>query len=91
MKVSEWNGLFCSLLDQFVSSFACADVLASFELDSDLFIDYSFSFVSFEGQVCSNAEYDCMFRAIGMAVFYIINHLASSALSWSLTLPIKEQ
>ncbi len=27
MKVSELNGLFGSLLDQFVSSFACADVL----------------------------------------------------------------
>ncbi len=55
MKVLELNRLFGSLLDQFVSSFATfarADVLASFEFDSDLFIDFSFSFVSFEGQVC---------------------------------------
>jgi hypothetical protein len=43
MKESELNGLFGSLLDQFVSSFARADVLASF---------FSFSVVSFEGQVC---------------------------------------
>jgi hypothetical protein len=35
MKVSESNGLFGSLLDQFVSSFARADVLALFEFDSD--------------------------------------------------------
>ncbi len=35
MKVSELNRLFGSLLDQFVSSFARADVLASFEFDSD--------------------------------------------------------
>ena len=61
MKVSELNRLFGSLLDQFVSSFARADVLASFEFDSDWFIDFSFSIASFEGQVCYNAEYDCMF------------------------------
>ncbi len=48
MKVSGLNRLFCSLLGQFVSSFARADVLASFEFDSDLFIDFSFSVVSFE-------------------------------------------
>ena len=35
MKVLELNRLFGSLLDQFVSSFARADVLASFEFDSD--------------------------------------------------------
>jgi hypothetical protein len=35
MKVSELNRLFGSLLDQFVRSFARADVLASFEFDSD--------------------------------------------------------
>ena len=35
MKVPELNGLFGSLLDQFISSFAHADVLASFEFDSD--------------------------------------------------------
>ncbi len=35
MKVSGLNRLFGSLLDQFVSSFARADVLASFEFDSD--------------------------------------------------------
>ncbi len=52
MKVSELHGLLGSLLDQFVSSFARADVLASFEFDSDRFIDFSFSVVSFEGQVC---------------------------------------
>jgi hypothetical protein len=52
MKVSEFIGLFGSLLDQFVSSFDRADVLASFEFDSDLFVDFSFSVVSFEGQVC---------------------------------------
>ena len=51
MKVSELNRLFGSLLDQFVSSFACADVLASFEFDSDRFIGLSFTVVSFEGQV----------------------------------------
>ncbi len=71
MKVSELNGL---LLNQF--SFACADVLASFEFDSDRFIDFSFSVVSFEGQVCYNAEYDCMFGAIGMAVLYTLKLLA---------------
>jgi hypothetical protein len=37
MKVSGLNGLFCSLLDQSVSSFARADVLASFEFDSDTY------------------------------------------------------
>jgi hypothetical protein len=52
MKVLELNGLFGSLLDQFERSFARADVLASFKFDSDRFIDFSFSFVSFEGQVC---------------------------------------
>ena len=52
MQVSELNRLFDSLLDQFVSSFARADVLASFEFDSDSFIDFSFSIASFEGQVC---------------------------------------
>ncbi len=36
MKVSELNGLFGSLLDQFVSSFARVDLLASFEFNSDL-------------------------------------------------------
>jgi hypothetical protein len=51
------NGLFGSLLDQFVSSFARADVLASIEFDSDWFIDFSFSVVSFEGQVCQSAEF----------------------------------
>ena len=61
MQVSELNRLFDSLLDQFVSSFARVDVLASFEFDSDWFIDFSFSIASFEGQVCYNAEYDCMF------------------------------
>jgi hypothetical protein len=35
MKVSDLNGLFSSLLDQYVSSFARPDVLASFEFDSD--------------------------------------------------------
>ena len=35
VKVLELNRLFGSLLDQFVSSFARADVLASFEFDSD--------------------------------------------------------
>ena len=35
MKVSELNGLFGSLLDQFVGSSARADVLASFEFGSD--------------------------------------------------------
>ena len=35
MKVLELNRLFGSLLDQFVSSFARDDVLASFEFDSD--------------------------------------------------------
>jgi hypothetical protein len=35
IKVSELNGLFGSLLDQFVSSFAGADVLAPFEFFSD--------------------------------------------------------
>ncbi len=35
MKVSELNGLFSLLLDQFVSSFARADAVASFEFDSD--------------------------------------------------------
>ncbi len=34
MKVSELNGLLASLLDQYVSNFARADVLASFEFDS---------------------------------------------------------
>ena len=67
MQVSELNRLFDSLLNQFVSSFARVDVLASFEFD-DWFIDFSFSIASFEGQVCYNAEYDCMFWAIGMAV-----------------------
>ncbi len=52
MKVSELNGLFGSLLDKFVRSFARAGVLASFEFDSDRFIDFFFSVVSFEGQVC---------------------------------------
>jgi hypothetical protein len=52
MKISGLNGLFGSLLDQFVSRFARADMLASFEFDSDRFIDFSFSVVSFEGQVC---------------------------------------
>jgi hypothetical protein len=52
MKVSELHGLLGSWLDQFVSSFARADVLASFEFDSDRFIGFSFSVVSFEGQVC---------------------------------------
>jgi hypothetical protein len=66
-------------------------VLASFEFNSDRFIDFSFSVVSFEGQVCENAEYDCMFGAIGMAVLHTLKLLASSALSWSLALPIKEQ
>jgi hypothetical protein len=42
MKVSELNRLFSSLLDQFVSSFARADVLASFEFDSDQFINFFF-------------------------------------------------
>jgi hypothetical protein len=42
MKVLELNRLLGSLLDHFVSSFARADVLASF----------SFSVVSLEGQVC---------------------------------------
>jgi hypothetical protein len=42
MKISELNGLFGSLLDQFVSRFARADVLASFEFDSDCIIDFSF-------------------------------------------------
>jgi hypothetical protein len=51
MQVSELNRLFDSLLDQFVSSFARVDVLASFEFD-DWFIDFSFSIASFEGQVC---------------------------------------
>ncbi len=46
MKVSELNRLFGSLLDEFVGSFAHADVLASIEFDSDRFIDYSFSVVS---------------------------------------------
>ena len=91
MKVSELNRLFGSLLDQFVSSFARADVLASFEFDSDWFIDFSFSVVSFEGQVCENAEYDRMIWAIGMAVLYTVKLVASSALSWLLILPIKEQ
>ena len=50
MQVSELNRLFDSLLDQFVSSFARVDVLASFEFD-DWFIDFSFSIASFEGQV----------------------------------------
>jgi hypothetical protein len=35
MKVSELNRLFGSLSDQFVGSFARADVLASFEFVSD--------------------------------------------------------
>jgi hypothetical protein len=35
MKVLELGELFGSLLDQFVSRFARADVLASFEFDSD--------------------------------------------------------
>ena len=35
MKVSELNGSFDSLLDQFVSSFARADLLVSFEFDFD--------------------------------------------------------
>ena len=42
MKVSELNRLFGSSLDQFVSNFARADVLASFEFDSDWFIDFRF-------------------------------------------------
>ncbi len=91
MKVLALSELFGSLLDQFVSSFARADVLASFEFDSDWFIGFSSSVVSFEGQVCWNAEYDHMLGAIGMAVLYTVKLLASSALSWSLTLPIKEQ
>jgi hypothetical protein len=33
-----------------------------------------------------NAEYDRMFGAIGMAIIYTVKHLASSALSRSLTL-----
>ncbi len=41
-KFSELNRLFGSLLDQFVSSFARADELASFEFDSDWIIDFSF-------------------------------------------------
>jgi hypothetical protein len=35
MKVSELHGLYGLLLDQFVRRFARADVLASFEFDSD--------------------------------------------------------
>ncbi len=61
---------------------------------------YNSSFVSFEDhRVCQNAGYDRTFRAIGSVLSGLgagppLNlpwTLDSSALSWSLTLPVKEQ
>ncbi len=68
MKVSELNGLFGSLLDQFVSSFTRADVLASFKFDSGWFIDFSFFRCFFWISGLLECWYDSMFGAIGMAV-----------------------
>jgi hypothetical protein len=50
MEVSALNGLFGSLLNQFASSFARADVRATFKFDSDWL--FFLSVVSCEGQVC---------------------------------------
>jgi hypothetical protein len=95
MEVSELNGfvrfIVRSICKQFCSCWCACIIRILFRLIHWFFFFCCFFRRSGLLECWILRQYDCMFGAISMAVLYAVKRLASSSVSWSLTLPSKEQ